>query len=294
MKKKDKGHTRIGNGYLRKGSPVKGNRLLVLIYLESRANKSRRCWPSIETIAEDLDLGSRTVKRAISDLEAIGKILRFRERDPRGQWERTIYEVADLRQDPGATVAHGPGATMAHGPGAKSRGQVQGPQWPTNKPQEKKTQRNNPQESPAGIALGAGESRKFEPAKDVPGWGAFQASAKRSGITGGQIGEQLTNGIPPAFLLGYLLEFLRKRPKIRKTPGAWLADKCKRKRAPAAVDYDKAKALLRPYVDRVALPGMRFGDLLPASEREESLAEKKRKAIERLEADLPRERKAIG
>ena len=291
-----KGHCRVGNEWLRRGSPVKGNRLLVLIYLRSRANKSDRCWPSIETIAEDLGLGSRTAKRALADLESLGLILRLRDRSDSGQWERTVYQVADLRQGPGATVARGPGATVARGPGAKSRGQIQGPQWPTNKPQQEQHPRNNPPINPPGIALDAGKKRELEPKKDIPGWLAFEAHAQRAGIEPGQIAEKIFEGIPAAYVLGYIFEKIRKGPKIRKSSAAWLADKCKRRRAPVAEDYDRAKRALRPYLELPALPGMRFGAMLPdISEKPDPKEELRKKLVSlELEAAAADERKRTG
>ena len=282
---KKKGHCRIGNDWLRRESPVKGNRLLVLIYLRSRANKSDRCWPSIETIAEDLGLGESTVKRALRELEGSALILRFRDRDSGGQWERTVYEVADLRSGPGVTVAPGPGVTVAPGPQVKATGQSHRSQWPTNNPQENNTHRNNPKKAPAGIALRTGENREIDPTRDVPGWGAIEAFSKRAGISSGQIAEKIFEGIPPAYVLGYLLEKIRKAPKIRTSSAAWFADKCKRRRAPAAEDYDQAKRALRPYLELVALPGMRFDAVLPGTGEKKDPKKGLREKLVRLELE---------
>lgn len=39
-------------------------------YLRERADRERKCWPSLQTISKDLALSKSTVKRAIHDLKA--------------------------------------------------------------------------------------------------------------------------------------------------------------------------------------------------------------------------------
>lgn len=295
MKKDCRGHTRVPNWLLRKGSPVSGSRLLVLVYLWSRANRDLECWPSIAKIAADLELGDRTVKRAIVDLADLDLIFRRKDRDPRGQYERTTYRLADLRRGPGVKVASGPGVKTASGPGVTPRGHAQGSQWPSNNSQENRSKENNPPTPPAPrgeVAPLSSRGREVDFDRDVPGWLVLKGYAKRAGVTPGQVAEKIFDGIRPAYLLGYLLEYLRKKPKIRKSVAAWFADKCNRRRAPVGCDYDEAKAILRPYLDRVALPGMIFGDLLPNVEKEKPLAEKKREALEALEGDAQERRLA--
>lgn len=54
----------------------------VYMYLRSRCDKEGKCFPSIKTIANDLDLSTSTVKRALRELESHGyikKIARYRE-----------------------------------------------------------------------------------------------------------------------------------------------------------------------------------------------------------------------
>ena len=53
--------------------------IAVYLYLESRANKDRTCYPAIGTIARELHLSVSTVKRAITDLEREG-FLRKKQR----------------------------------------------------------------------------------------------------------------------------------------------------------------------------------------------------------------------
>ena len=43
-------------------------------YLKDRTNKDGTCYPSIGTIAKDLELSRRTVQRAIADLEKTGHL----------------------------------------------------------------------------------------------------------------------------------------------------------------------------------------------------------------------------
>ena len=45
-------------------------------YLKDRANKESQCFPAIGTIARDLHISDRTVKRALNDLERAGFIKR--------------------------------------------------------------------------------------------------------------------------------------------------------------------------------------------------------------------------
>ena len=40
----------------------------VYTYLHDRANKNGECWPSVNTIADDIKLSPATVRRAIKDL----------------------------------------------------------------------------------------------------------------------------------------------------------------------------------------------------------------------------------
>ena len=54
----------------------------VYMYLRSRCDKEGKCFPSINTIANDLDISQSTVKRALKELESNGyikKVARYRE-----------------------------------------------------------------------------------------------------------------------------------------------------------------------------------------------------------------------
>lgn len=63
----------------------------VYIYLRDRSNKEGFCWPGVKTIAKELKLSTRTVQRAIRDLEQAGLITRhFRYRE-NGSYTSNLY-----------------------------------------------------------------------------------------------------------------------------------------------------------------------------------------------------------
>ena len=47
---------------------------LVYIYLYDRCDAERKAWPSVKTIAKELSISDKTVRRAIKDLEKAGLI----------------------------------------------------------------------------------------------------------------------------------------------------------------------------------------------------------------------------
>lgn len=46
----------------------------VYLYLERRADKEGKCFPSIRTIAEELNVSESTIRRSLRDLERNGYI----------------------------------------------------------------------------------------------------------------------------------------------------------------------------------------------------------------------------
>ncbi len=67
----------------------------VYMYLKDRCNKENQCYPSIGTIADELQLSRRTVERAIADLERAGlltKEQRWRENGGRSSLLFTLRE----------------------------------------------------------------------------------------------------------------------------------------------------------------------------------------------------------
>ena len=67
--------------------------IAVYLYLESRANKDRTCYPAIGTIAGELHLSVSTVKRAITDLEREGFLRKKQRWRENGGRSSLLYEV---------------------------------------------------------------------------------------------------------------------------------------------------------------------------------------------------------
>lgn len=65
----------------------------VYLYLESRANKDRTCYPAIGTIARELHLSVSTVKRAIIDLEREGFLRKKQRWRENGGRSSLLYEI---------------------------------------------------------------------------------------------------------------------------------------------------------------------------------------------------------
>lgn len=68
----------------------------VYMYLKDRSNKDGQCYPSIGTIARELQLSRRTVERAIADLLQAGlleKEQRWRENGGKSSLLYTIKQV---------------------------------------------------------------------------------------------------------------------------------------------------------------------------------------------------------
>lgn len=113
----------------RTGSPA---RKAVLMNLADRADEAWSCFPGQKRIAEDTELGERTVRRALDDLEQAGLLLRFHRRRKDGSWTSDRYVLAGYITDPDAvrlladsdTCGHSgrrpqrPQATAAAGPAA--------------------------------------------------------------------------------------------------------------------------------------------------------------------------------
>ena len=67
--------------------------IAVYLYLESRANKGRSCYPAIGTIARELHLSVSTVKRAITDLEREGFLRKKQRWRENGGRSSLLYEI---------------------------------------------------------------------------------------------------------------------------------------------------------------------------------------------------------
>ena len=65
----------------------------VYLYLETRADRERTCYPAIGTIARELHLSVSTVKRAIHDLECAGFIQKKQRWRENGGKSSLLYEI---------------------------------------------------------------------------------------------------------------------------------------------------------------------------------------------------------
>lgn len=83
----------------RTGSPA---RKAVLMNLADRADEAWSCFPGQRRIAEDTELGERTVRRALDDLETAGLIRRDHRRRKDGSWTSDRYVLAGIDTDPDA------------------------------------------------------------------------------------------------------------------------------------------------------------------------------------------------
>lgn len=65
----------------------------VYLYLGTRADSERTCYPAIGTIARELHLSVSTVKRAIHDLECAGFIQKKQRWRENGGKSSLLYEI---------------------------------------------------------------------------------------------------------------------------------------------------------------------------------------------------------
>lgn len=82
-------------GYFKKiySSDLPHRAIAVYMYLHDRADKERKCWPAIPTIARELGISRSTVKRALDDLIKAGylkKEFRYREN---GGYTSNLYTL---------------------------------------------------------------------------------------------------------------------------------------------------------------------------------------------------------
>lgn len=64
---------------------------LVYIYLYDRCDKERKAWPSVKTIAKELSISDKTVRRAIKDLEKAGLIRKEYAKRKNGSFTSNRY-----------------------------------------------------------------------------------------------------------------------------------------------------------------------------------------------------------
>lgn len=65
----------------------------VYTYLYDRANKNGECFPSVNTIADDIKLSSATVRRAIKDLKRVGMIKTQQRYRKRGGTSSLLFKL---------------------------------------------------------------------------------------------------------------------------------------------------------------------------------------------------------
>lgn len=65
----------------------------VYMYLRDRSDAEGKCWPGIKTIASGMKLSRSTVKRAVSDLEKAGYLVKAPRYRPNGSSTSNLYTV---------------------------------------------------------------------------------------------------------------------------------------------------------------------------------------------------------
>lgn len=66
---------------------------LVIFYLINRANQELTCFPSVGTIARECNISTRTVQRALNDLEEAGFLERESRFHERGGQKSSLYRI---------------------------------------------------------------------------------------------------------------------------------------------------------------------------------------------------------
>ena len=66
---------------------------LVYIYLHDRCDKSMVAWPGVKTIARELSISDRTVRRAIKDLEKAGLVRKEYKKRANGSYTSNRYHL---------------------------------------------------------------------------------------------------------------------------------------------------------------------------------------------------------
>lgn len=72
---------------------------LVYIYLYDRCDAERKAWPSVKTIAKELSISDKTVRRAIKDLEKRGLFARNMPSEKTARSQATVIFYCDSPRD---------------------------------------------------------------------------------------------------------------------------------------------------------------------------------------------------
>lgn len=74
-------------------SDLPSRAVMVYMYLKDHADAKGQCYPSVATISKNLKLSRSTVKRAITDLDRAGFILREQRYRGNGANSSTLYTL---------------------------------------------------------------------------------------------------------------------------------------------------------------------------------------------------------
>jgi predicted transcriptional regulator len=69
---------------------------LVIFYLINRADQENTCFPGIKTIAKECNISTRTVQRALNDLEKVGFITRESRFHEQGGQRSNLYHLMEV------------------------------------------------------------------------------------------------------------------------------------------------------------------------------------------------------
>lgn len=69
---------------------------LVIFYLINRAGQENTCFPSVKTIAKECNISTRTVQRALNDLEKAGFITRESRFHEQGGQRSNLYNLIEV------------------------------------------------------------------------------------------------------------------------------------------------------------------------------------------------------
>ena len=69
---------------------------LVIFYLINRADIENTCFPSVRTIAKECNISTRTVQRALNDLEEAGFVIRESRFHEQGGQRSNVYHLNEM------------------------------------------------------------------------------------------------------------------------------------------------------------------------------------------------------
>jgi len=72
---------------------------LVAFYLINRADSQRTCFPGVKTIAKECNISTRTVQRALNDLEEVGFLVRESRFHVQGGQRSNLYYLQVLEDE---------------------------------------------------------------------------------------------------------------------------------------------------------------------------------------------------